>query len=526
MKRLIYLIIFILTLYSCDNKSIDPLSTENKNLPINEKIKLAISTSYLDSIGLNNECIDFIYSYYSSNNYQPLWIDDSTLSKTGNLLIESLKEPLKFGIPSIRFQNFNWEKANFLQKELMITSYLALLSEDLTKGLFLKDTLLLRAKTFPSLDYFDSLMKFNNKNIKTIEKQIINWGSKDTSYQKLANTLFNFCKTTKIDTLTFNVPSQKKDSINSFLRAKEALISKGLLSSENNNDSIQTITALKKFQIQNGLDSDGRIGTYTCKALNESTYHKILRTIITLDKWRGAKPYQSNYIRINIPEYMLFLSLDSAKQNQRIIIGKPDTKTPELESIINRFVLFPYWTVPQSIKNKEMLPEAQKNSAYFKRNNLKIFKNDIEIDPSSIDWNRYKNTFPFKVRQEFGPKNSLGIIKFEFNNPFGVYVHDTPNKTLFNKDIRAFSHGCMRCQNPIQLAKTILKYDYKNKNHNKIDSLKIDSLITVGLNHTIHLLNPIKIFVEYKSVIVKNEQLIFLIDIYDKDEKFLRLLKS
>lgn len=523
MKRLIYLIIIILALYACKNNTIDPLSVDNKNLPISEKIKLAINQEYVDSVGIHSENISFLTQLYSTKNFKPLWINDSCLTKQGKIILKILENPLKFGIPSNRYNLFKWENSNFIQKELLITNSLAYLSEDLIKGILQKDSLIVRNLSFPDISTFDSLINFKTSNKNNIEKKIIQWGPKDTNYQKLAFTLYSFCNSKIIDSSTFSIPTYKNDSIQAFLKMKEALISKGYIN-EIENDSIIILEALKKFQSQNGIDPDGKIGKYTCKALNESTYHKVLRTIITLEKWRNQQDYSSNHIRINIPEYMLYLNLDSTKQTHRIIVGKPETKTPELESIINRFVLFPYWTVPQSIKNKEILNEAQKNVSYFARNNFKVFKNEVEIDPTTINWSRYKNSFPFKVRQEFGPKNSLGIIKFEFNNPFGVYVHDTPSKSLFSRDIRSFSHGCMRCQNPIELAKTIIKYDYRNNKRNTIDSNKIDSLITIGKNHTIHLYTPLKIFVEYKSVIIKNNKLLFLIDIYDKDERSIRLI--
>ena len=524
MNRLIYFSLLLFILISCKNNSVDPLAEVNKKLPINEKIKLSLAPDYIDSIGIHDENVTFLNSLYSTRDYKPFWINDSCLTKEGKLLEELIKNTLQFSIPDQRYSHFNWEKANFLQKELMITSKLALLSEDLSNGIFEKDTLAIRVSTFPEIVDFKTRINFRNSNKNEISHQIINWGPKDSNYLKLANNLYDFCQKEKIDTTTFDVPTLKSDTINCQIKLKEALISKGFIKSETV-DSIEIVNALKKFQSQNGIDADGKIGLYTRKALNESTYKKILRTVLTLDKWRKKSEYSERNIRINIPEYMLFLSLDSIKEQHRIIVGKTETRTPELQAKINRFVLFPYWTVPQSIKNKEMLAEAQNNVSYFKRNNLKVFKNELEVDPTTINWHKYKNTFPFKVRQEFGPKNSLGIIKYEFNNPYGVYLHDTPSKGLFSKDIRSFSHGCMRCQDPIQLARTILINDCKNGNCNKIDTLQLDSLILLGQNKTVHLLNTIQINVEYKSVISRDDQLVFLIDIYDKDEKYIQLLK-
>ncbi|MBI1838534.1 MAG: L,D-transpeptidase family protein [Flavobacteriia bacterium] len=526
MKRLIYFLFFIFTFYSCGTKSIDPLSEENKKLSLEEKIQLALTPTYLDSLGFSNKEIDYLFSFYQTNSFKAIWINDSTISNSGSQLKRILNKNLHFGIPSECLLNLKWEKANFLQTELMLTLQLAKFKSQITYGIFEKDTIALKKNELPSIDSLFTVIKFNHLTQKQIENQIIAWGPQDTSYQKIAHNLYQYCNQHIIDTTTFNVPTFSKDTLNSFLKMKEALISKGYLNSKIQ-DSISIIETLKIFQKENGLASDGKIGTYTVRALNESTYDKILRTIITLEKWRNHPNYTQRNIRINLPEYALHLTIDSIRENHRIVIGKYETQTPELISSINRIVIYPYWTVPQSIKNKEILPEAQKNANYFIRNNLKILtKENNEIDPLSINWSKYKNTFPFKLRQEYGPKNSLGVIKFEFENPFGVYVHDTPSKSLFSKDIRSFSHGCMRCQNPIGLAKTILKYDCRKDKCNEIDSAKIDSLLLIVENHSIRLLQAIPIYVEYKSVIANRENLVFLIDIYNRDEKYIRLLKK
>ncbi len=260
--------------------------------------------------------------------------------------------------------------------------------------------------------------------------------------------------------------------------------------------------------------------------MSESTKNKLMRTALSMEKWRWKNEYPLKYVHINIPEYLLRLYMDDTLRSaNKIIIGKTDTKTPELTSKIRQIVLYPYWVVPQSITSKEINPKVKQNVNYLAKNNYKIFRNDIEVDPTTVNWAKVKeNTFPFKVRQEFGPTNSLGILKFEFNNKFGVYVHDTPNKGLFNNDIRAYSHGCMRVQNPIELAKMILDKDSIHKKRNDFTSLEMDSLYLLNENYKINLRDPVPIFIEYKTVTVREKMLIFHPDIYYKDEKYLKLM--
>ena len=164
---------------------------------------------------------------------------------------------------------------------------------------------------------------------------------------------------------------------------------------------------------------------------------------------------------------------------------------------------------------------AKKNPDYFVRNHIKLFKKEEEINPYAVNWKKIKDkTFPYKAVQEPGPHNSLGIVKLEFSNNYSVYIHDTPSKGLFNTIERTYSHGCVRCEGVIDLAKTILVAD---ENLNLPDSL--DNILSRQLNYTISLKKRIPIYLDYITVVARYpNQLIFLKDIYMKDEKLLQII--
>jgi murein L,D-transpeptidase YcbB/YkuD len=158
---------------------------------------------------------------------------------------------------------------------------------------------------------------------------------------------------------------------------------------------------------------------------------------------------------------------------------------------------------------------------------MKIYRKTTRINPYRVKWRRIrKNTFPYSIRQDPGPTNSLGILKFEFFNNYNVYVHDTPSKYLFDSDIRAFSHGCMRCEFPIELGKLILDYDSISGSRNPITSDSLDSMLLKVENHPIPLKDPIPIFIEYTSVCANREKIIFYLDIYKREEDFLKIMKE
>ena len=168
------------------------------------------------------------------------------------------------------------------------------------------------------------------------------------------------------------------------------------------------------------------------------------------------------------------------------------------------------------------------NPSYFERHRYKIYKKGEEVDPLTVDWTGIgEKSFPFKVVQNPGRSNSLGIIKFVFPNSHSVYFHDTPSKSLFSTDVRAYSHGCMRTQNPVDLARRILERDVRGRRQNDVvipDSL--DSIMSRGENYAISLLDPIPIFVEYISVARVGDQTITYIDIYGRDEEYLTIMNE
>jgi murein L,D-transpeptidase YcbB/YkuD len=163
----------------------------------------------------------------------------------------------------------------------------------------------------------------------------------------------------------------------------------------------------------------------------------------------------------------------------------------------------------------------------MEKHNYKLFKKEVEINPDSVDWSTIKqNSFPFRIRQEPGSNNSLGLIKFDFYNVHSVYFHDTPSKSLFSAYVRAYSHGCMRTQNPVDLARIILQNDKYRNRFNNVISDSLDSIFARGVNHEVKLLSPVPIFIEYQSVSRDKEDMVIYLDIYGRDEEYLSIMRE
>lgn len=219
----------------------------------------------------------------------------------------------------------------------------------------------------------------------------------------------------------------------------------------------ELLEAVNKFRRHNSLPEEKEIGKLAIDALNRPLeyYQQKIKANMERYRWRRTKAKHDKHIEVNVASAMLVASQkDSADLLiSRICVGSIKNKTPLLEGNISYMNLNPYWSVPRSITEKEILVQMENAPAYIHRNNMKIFKGGKEVSVSSIDWkNITPAKFPYMIRQEPGPRNALGLVKFMFNNTHSVYLHDTPNKAAFNRKNRAISHGCIRVQKPYELA--------------------------------------------------------------------------
>lgn len=520
--KLYLLYLFVLfTFLSCSEKEPETAYLDRK-LPASQKIAWILQEENKSLLGLPEESIAFLREFYRHRKHKSCWVTDSSFNQTGEYLDEILRKPLMLGVPEKRVSLSGKKSTHLIIKELQITNSLATLSRDLKYGILDSTRQKHKSFSYPETGYFKELIQFKPDSLEAIGRQIIAWGPGDTVYQKLALGLFDYVRNKPLQQdKNLKVPVFKKDSVQALNLAKKSLALKGYLD-DNQKDSLSFVYALRSFQRDNGLKEDAVIGQTTVDALNETLSEKCRRAAMALEKlrWRTSRP--KRYIEVNIPEYTLrFFADDTLKSINRIVVGKYDTQTPEFEAQLRTIIAYPYWSVPYSITSKEILPDAKRNPEYFARNNMKIYKKGEEIDALTVDWNKIPaKTFPYKVIQQPGSRNSLGIIKFDFSNKYGVYFHDTPQKSLFNTSLRSYSHGCMRCQNPVDLAKIILT---KDKNRVIPDSL--DSILSRQVNHPIHLRKRIPIYVVYRSVVSgPGHQLIFMRDIYERDKRLAKIM--
>lgn len=278
----------------------------------------------------------------------------------------------------------------------------------------------------------------------------------------------------------------------------------------------QLAKAVASFQHRMGLVENGKLNTQTIAELNKPIDFRIKQMMINLERLRWVPAdFENEYLIANIPEYKLHI-IDNNKLvwSTNVVVGKDVKQTTIFRGNISRIVLNPYWNIPSSIIRDEILPSIKKNPDYLANNNMEVLSGEEVVDPSTINWNDYDKTVPFTIRQKPGKSNALGKMKFLFPNNFNIYLHDTPSKGLFNESKRAFSHGCVRVENPKKLVLHLLRKD-KTWTEEKVDEiLKTDKDFDIAIKPTV----PVYI-VYFTSWVDNKGQLNFRNDIYNLDQQ-------
>lgn len=286
--------------------------------------------------------------------------------------------------------------------------------------------------------------------------------------------------------------------------------------------------AVQRFQKRHGLLVDGMVGPETLAALNVPVEERIKKIKFNMERWRWLpRDLGERYVFINIANFELnIVEGEQILSTMRVVVGRKARPTPIFTGRMTYMELNPYWYIPGKIAREDILPKIWDDPNYLSKENIRVFKtwkeSALEIDPETIDWALItRNNFPFKLRQEPGSSNALGRIKFVFPNKFSVFLHDTPARALFNKTKRSSSSGCIRVENPIELAEYLLK------GKPKWDRDKILTTINKGKRTILPIPDPIKVHVLYMTAWIDQDGVLnFRDDIYGQDEPLKEALEE
>lgn len=273
--------------------------------------------------------------------------------------------------------------------------------------------------------------------------------------------------------------------------------------------------AVLRFQSRHGLETDALVGRATLRALNVSADERVAQVHLNMDRVQQQfDTARKDYLLVNVPAFEAYLVRDGETVwADKVVVGETEAETPLFTATMSTVVLNPTWTVPHSIASEELLPKIQKDPGFLAQGEYELHDRDGKpVDSTDIDWlSLNKNNFPFTLVQRSGALNELGRIKFLFPNKYGVCMHDTPKKHLFAMYSRAFSHGCIRIQEPVDFGAALLdKEGWTRK--------QIDAHIQSGQTHAIRLAEPLPVVVSYLTTAVDESGTVYFYrDIYGND---------
>ena len=533
MKKLIFILPVLSLLLSCTEQGTtaqENKSKEEKNVSAvdssitkaNSYSDLFLDTAALRSFITQNKVPDSIArrlrSFYNTRNYQFAWFSSDGLT-------EQARGFWNLHDYVTTYDNDSSLKDKKLQKrmdrliaedELSVSASKDFINTELTlTEHFITYMLNNYEKGYVKRKEMERFVPRKREDAIALADSLVNKKHKDDKYFEDVNESYKLLKDhlTKYLTIAKNggwpqVPSVKKPIKKGATSPEIAIIKKRLTITGDltGNDTSQVfndtlVMAVKNFQSRHGFSESGVISDTLIKEMNIPVEKRIQQLLMNMDRmrWLANNP-TGRLIVINIPEFVLHVYDGKQKVfDIDVVVGKEGHSTMMFNGDLNQVVFSPYWNVPRSIVAKEILPAIEKNGNYLAKENMEVTG---EEDGLPV------------IRQRPGPGNALGKVKFLFPNSFNIYLHDTPAKSLFNKDKRAYSHGCIRVREPEKLANYVLQ------NQPEWTPEKISEAMNSGTEKYVKVKDPIPVVITYYTAWVdENGRLNFREDIYDHDLK-------
>jgi L,D-transpeptidase YcbB len=276
--------------------------------------------------------------------------------------------------------------------------------------------------------------------------------------------------------------------------------------------------AVKRFQLRHGIRPTGRIEQSTYPILNVTAAERLDQLKLNFERLRAMTSCgnEDRYVFVNVPAFQLeAVERHEVQLRHRVIVGRPERQTPEVRATIKALNFYPFWRVPESVAVLDLVPRLQKEPQYLEEQGIRVFNgvNGPEVERHTIDW--YSPVVAaYKFKQDPGDKNALGLVRLDMTNEFGVYMHDTPMKKLFDQRSRPFSAGCVRVQDVFQLAEWIARYEAGWEN-----SGQVQAVLQGGQALDLNLTRPVPVYFAYLTAWADPETGVvqFRPDIYGRD---------
>lgn len=466
-------------------------------------------------------------AFYEKNGYQPIWFDEHGWKKRQAVAIDVLRHADTEGLnPAEYTQNIHIDTAvdvpSICQQEITLTRHILNYMDDI-KGDRFDPRKLHKDIDFPARQY-DAALAFYDLL------------QKDETLETLKDFTLTHPEYQKLKALLAKLSSEKNetpDPIPSGKLLKKGMIDPRVISVKKRlqvasegpafDETLESV--LKIFQKIHGMTADGTVGERTLKMLNQSLDDKRAQIMATMEKWRWIpENHSSRYIMVNIPAFKLTAYTNNIPDlSIRVIIGQAYRHTPIFMSVVDAISFNPLWHVPHSIAVQDKLPLLQRDPEQLSRKGFRVYTEDrASMDPTAINWSQISaDSFPYRLVQNPGSANALGKIRFNIPSKFSVYLHSTPDRSLFAKDVRNFSSGCIRIEKPDEMGMWILNDPQKWPLSNVQKAMEGTETRIIKLN------DNVPIFITYFTVWFDDQdQAIFADDIYDQDRVLIAAMNT
>lgn len=465
---------------------------------------------------------------YETRHFQPAWVRGTDL-RTVNDLVSALEEAPSHGLrakdyhlPAIkrlrRLSRLAPSPGTLGDLDLLLTDAFLTYGSHLASGRVDPETRDTRPSAQPSeiaLDHLALRAAASGRPAAELRELL----PTDPGYQKLRKALADF-RTAP----AWHVPSPGPTLRRGDVSARVAEIRSRLSLPARTEDEASVFdaeleAAVQKFQGRMGLAADGVVGRKTLAAMRVTREQRRDQIAVNLERWRWLpRRLGPAYVLVNVPEFVLrAVDGDRVVLEMAVVVGRDARRTPVLSDEIEYLVLNPFWEIPPSLAVSDQLPKIREDPDYLARSRIRVLQGwwgseEREIDPASVNWQELGlDHFPYRLRQDPGPQNLLGRVKFMFPNPYFVYLHDTPARELFSRPARDASSGCVRIERPLDLAEWMLRGSGWTRE-------KLEAAIASGLTHSIPLPHEIPVYLQYWTAWVgEDAQVSFRNDLYGRD---------
>lgn len=523
MKVFLYIWIVFLTLGCSKKESLNPKLEK-------AKVIRTVGPLEVDSVWVKKYRYNPLVSVYRHFKFTTIWDNDEKRLKALNVLRKSDDiglDPKIYIVPALENFEKNYDSLSDYERvhyDILLTKSLRHFISHAGFG-----------QTRPSKVYHNWQLPSRSKSVTQIMingiqadtlQRVVDWiQPKHPIYRGLVKSLrqIDDIPQQKFPDIILTQRIKRGDSLPQILQAKKILMAWGDLKKQNNPDAVLdalTVRAIVRFEKRNGIPVTGGLTPSTVAALNKGPGKRRQQIVANLERWRWFPQQQEGkHIVVNIPDFNLFFMEDKdTLETRKIIVGKIERSTPVLTSALNEIILNPTWTVPPTIIKEDLTPGATKDTNYFRNHRITIYDwyNNI-IPVSKWDATKPEN---YRYVQDPGDDNSLGNVKFNFPNHFMVYLHDTNHRKYFSRHTRSLSSGCVRVENPLELAKILINDSIRWP----IDS--INNVVNTKITTPIRLKERTRIYQLYWTAWMSDDGIQFRPDVYQLDQKLYRALRK